>query len=1778
MNKIFKVIWNPATGSYTVASETAKSRGKKSGRSKLLISALVAGGLLSSFGASADNYTGQPTDYGDGSAGDGWVAIGKGAKANTFMNTSGASTALGYDAIAEGEYSSAIGSKTLATGGASMAFGVSAKAMGDRSVALGASSVANGDRSMAFGRYAKTNGFTSLAIGDSSLADGEKTIALGNTAKAYEIMSIALGDNANASKEYAMALGASSKAGGADSLAFGRKSTANSTGSLAIGADSSSSNDNAIAIGNKTQALGVNSMALGNASQASGESSIALGNTSEASEQNAIALGQGSIASKVNSIALGSNSLSSGENAIALGEGSAAGGSNSLAFGSQSRANGNDSVAIGVGAAAATDNSVAIDAGSTTDASNTVSVGNSATKRKIVNMAAGAISNTSTDAINGSQLYTISDSVAKRLGGGATVGSDGTVTAVSYALRSGTYNNVGDALSGIDNNTLQWNKTAGAFSANHGANATNKITNVAKGTVSATSTDVVNGSQLYDLQQDALLWNGTAFSAAHGTEATSKITNVTAGNLTAGSTDAVNGSQLKTTNDNVTTNTTNIATNTTNITNLTDAVNGLGDDSLLWNKTAGAFSAAHGTDATSKITNVTAGNLTAGSTDAVNGSQLKTTNDNVTTNTTNIATNTTNITNLTDAVNGLGDDSLLWNKTAGAFSAAHGTDATSKITNVTAGNLTAGSTDAVNGSQLKTTNDNVTTNTTNIATNTTNITNLTDAVNGLGDDSLLWNKTAGAFSAAHGTDATSKITNVKAGDLTAGSTDAVNGSQLKTTNDNVSTNTTNITNLTDAVNGLGDDSLLWNKTAGAFSAAHGTDATSKITNVKAGDLTAGSTDAVNGSQLKTTNDNVSTNTTNITNLTDSVGDLKDDSLLWNKAAGAFSAAHGTEATSKITNLLAGKISSNSTDAINGSQLYGVADSFTSYLGGGADISDTGVLSGPTYTIGGTDYTNVGDALAAINTSFSTSLGDALLWDATAGKFSAKHGINNAPSVITDVANGAVSSTSSDAINGSQLYGVSDYIADALGGNAVVNTDGSITTPTYAIAGGSYNNVGDALEAIDTTLDDALLWDTTANGGNGAFSAAHGKDKTASVITNVANGAVSATSNDAINGSQLYSTNKYIADALGGDAEVNADGTITAPTYTIANTDYNNVGEALDALDNNALLWDEDAGAYNASHDGNASKITNVAAGDLSTTSTDAVNGSQLNATNILVTQNSQMINQLAGNTSETYIEENGAGINYVRTNDSGLAFNDASASGIGATAVGYNAVASHASSVAIGQDSISEVDTGIALGSSSVSSRVIVKGTRNTSVSEEGVVIGYDTTDGELLGALSIGDDGKYRQIINVADGSEAHDAVTVRQLQNAIGAVATTPTKYYHANSTAEDSLAVGEDSLAMGAKTIVNGNAGIGIGLNTLVLADAINGIAIGSNARANHADSIAMGNGSQTTRGAQTNYTAYNMDAPQNSVGEFSVGSEDGQRQITNVAAGSADTDAVNVGQLKVTDAQVSQNTQSITNLNTQVTNLDTRVTNIENGIGDIVTTGSTKYFKTNTDGADANAQGKDSVAIGSGSIAAADNSVALGTGSVADEENTISVGSSTNQRRITNVAAGVNATDAVNVSQLKSSEAGGVRYDTKADGSIDYSNITLGGGNSGTTRISNVSAGVNNNDAVNYAQLKQSVQETKQYTDQRMVEMDNKLSKTESKLSGGIASAMAMTGLPQAYTPGASMASIGGGTYNGESAVALGVSMVSANGRWVYKLQGSTNSQGEYSAALGAGIQW
>ncbi|EGK0880579.1 hypothetical protein IOM42_002981 [Salmonella enterica] len=1297
MNRIFKVLWNAATGTFIVTSETAKSRGKKSGRRKLAVSALVG---LSSIMVSADALANAGNDTGSGvtvsgTTGSGWIAIGTDATANTYTNVDGASAAMGYHASAMGKWSTAIGSYSQSTGDSSLALGVKSTSAGDRAIAMGASSSASGSYSMAMGVYANSSGAKSVALGYKSVASGATSSALGYQATA------------------------------------------------------------------------------------SGDDSAAFGNGAKAVGTNSVALGSGSIAQEDNSVA----------------------------------------------------------------------VGNSTTQRQITYVAKGDINSTSTDAVTGAQIYSLSQSVADRLGGGASVNSDGTVNAPLYEVGTGIYNNVGSALSALN----------------------------------------------------------------------------------------------------------------TSITNTEASVAGLAEDALLWDDSTSAFSASH-TGNASKITNLAAGTLAADSTDAVNGSQLFDTNEKVDQNTADIATNTGSI-----------------NQNTADITA--NTDSINQNTTDIAANTTS-----------------INQNTTDIATNTTSINNLSNSVTTLTDDALLWDAASGAFSAKHnGSD--SKITNLAAGTLAADSTDAVNGSQLFDTNEKVDQNTADITTNTNSIN-------------------------------------------------QNTTD-IATNTTSINNLSNSVTTLTDDALLWDAASGAFSAKHNGS-DSKITNLAAGTLAADSTDAVNGSQLFDTNEK--------VDQNTTDIAANTT------NITQNSTAIENLNTS------------------------------------------------------VSD-----------INT--SITGLT----------------------DNALLWDEDT----GAFSANHGGST--SKITNVAAGALSEDSTDAVNGSQLYETNQKVDQNTSAIADIN--------------TSITNLGT-------DALSWDDEEGAFSASHGtSGTNKITNVAAGEIASDSTDAVNGSQLYETNMLISQYNESISQLAGDTSETYITENGTGVKYIRTNDNGLEGQDAYATGNGATAVGYDAVASGAGSLALGQNSSSSIEGSIALGSGSTSNRAITTGIRETSATSDGVVIGYNTTDRELLGALSLGTDGEsYRQITNVADGSEAQDAVTVRQLQNAIGAVTTTPTKYYHTNSTEEDSLAVGTDSLAMGAKTIVNADAGIGIGLNTLVMADAINGIAIGSNARANHANSIAMGNSSQTTRGAQTDYTAYNMDTPQNSVGEFSVGSEDGQRQITNVAAGSADTDAVNVGQLKVTDAQVSRNTQSITNLNTQVSNLDTRVTNIENGIGDIVTTGSTKYFKTNTDGADANAQGADSVAIGSGSIAAAENSVALGTNSVADEANTVSVGSSTQQRRITNVAAGVNNTDAVNVAQLKASEAGSVRYETNADGSVNYSVLNLGDGSGGTTRIGNVSAAVNDTDAVNYAQLKRSVEEANTYTDQKMGEMNSKIKGVENKMSGGIASAMAMAGLPQAYAPGANMTSIAGGTFNGESAVAIGVSMVSESGGWVYKLQGTSNSQGDYSAAIGAGFQW
>lgn len=112
---------------------------------------------------------------------------------------------------------------------------------------------------------------------------------------------------------------------------------------------------------------------------------------------------------------------------------------------------------------------------------------------------------------------------------------------------------------------------------------------------------------------------------------------------------------------------------------------------------------------------------------------------------------------------------------------------------------------------------------------------------------------------------------------------------------------------------------------------------------------------------------------------------------------------------------------------------------------------------------------------------------------------------------------------------------------------------------------------------------------------------------------------------------------------------------------------------------------------------------------------------------------------------------------------------------------------------------------------------------------------------------------------------------------------------------------------------------------------------------------------------------------------------------------------------------------------------------------------------------------------SSAIGNGASASGDGSIAIGVGSVASDPNTLSVGSAGNERRITNVAAGVNPTDAVNVSQLQGYFGGGVQYDKKPDGSVNYTSVTLKPGGRTPTTLRNVAADVAPTGAVNVGQL-------------------------------------------------------------------------------------------------------
>lgn len=272
--------------------------------------------------------------------------------------------------------------------------------------------------------------------------------------------------------------------------------------------------------------------------------------------------------------------------------------------------------------------------------------------------------------------------------------------------------------------------------------------------------------------------------------------------------------------------------------------------------------------------------------------------------------------------------------------------------------------------------------------------------------------------------------------------------------------------------------------------------------------------------------------------------------------------------------------------------------------------------------------------------------------------------------------------------------------------------------------------------------------------------------------------------------------------------------------------------------------------------------------------------------------------------------------------------------------------------------------------------------------------------------------------------------------------------------------------------------------------------------------------------------------------------------------------------------------------MTNVETTVNSMAGAVSNVTN-----ITNGQAGMFQVSKDsngtqptasgskatagGNGAVASGNGSTALGNGATASADNSVALGANSVADRSNTVSVGSAGQERQVTNVAAGTANTDAVNVGQLKAAGVMNndgttnavVAYDRNSDGS---SSVTLNGGADGTT-IHNVAAGTAATDAANVGQLQQAADWSKSYTDRAVQNMGR-------QASGGVASAMAMASIPQAVANGQNSIGAGVGTFRGQSSVAVGMSAMSASGKFAVKFNASATTKGDAGVGVGASYLW
>ncbi len=789
----------------------------------------------------------------------------------------------------------------------------------------------------------------------------------------------------------------------------------------------------------------------------------------------------------------------------------------------------------------------------------------------------------------------------------------------------------------------------------------------------------------------------------------------------------------------------------------------------------------------------------------------------------------------------------------------------------------------------------------------------------------------------------------------------------------------------------GVDAVLYDSTSHNKVSLGGTSASSPVTLANVADGKA-SNDAVNVEQLKAMGASIDTS-----------GHVTGAFVAYDSTArnSVTLGGAGTTTPVALTNVKAGAVSSSSVDAVNGSQLYNTANSVAAALGGGSSVDTTGKVVKPAYALDGNTYTDVGAALAAVDAKAGTGSSDGVKYDTSAhDKVTFGGTISATPVTLANVADGKANN---DAVNVEQLK--------AMG--ASIDTSGHVTG---------------AFVAYDSTAKNSVNL-----GGVGAT--------TPVALTNVKTGAVSSSSTDAVNGSQLYNTAGSVAAALGGGSSVDASGKVTKPTYGLSSGTFNDVGSALGSLD------------------------------------------SSISSMNNTIADTTKYIKVVSGSSA-------------------------AIASGGESVAIGGGAYASGADAMAFGFGSRAQFADSVALGSNSVAT---------------------------VANTISVGSKGSERRIMNVANGQLGTDAATVAQLtalqsqltqqtngvksmlQSGGTLLGATPVTNYIAVSTlvttgqgsgtstdnSKDAMAIGPVATALGAGSLAIGaqsgtalanstaigTAAAALSLNTTVIGagastsgSANNAVAIGYNANAQNTDALALGAGSQSNAAESvalgsnsfvatgaSNSMAIGSNATvnagiagavaigYNSVADranaISVGSSTSQRQVINVAAGTANTDAVNVKQLSSVTAAIGGGTGV-------------------NSDGTIKAPSFTIGGKTYTD-------------VGSALVAAAatgssSDSVAYDTTS--HTKVTLGGTGSTTPVTLANVADGKLNNDAVNVEQLKAMGAnidssGNISNAFVAYDSTSKDKVTFGGTGSTTpVTLANVADGKANNDAVNVEQLK------------------------------------------------------------------------------------------------------